>query len=190
MCMKQLNIIAAFVALIFLSCSKINGLGPGETGFVSVDGEKKISLNYGYEADKSKIAMRRSNWTLFQKQQQPGSIDLKQYIVYLQAASNPVTGESYPCTLFVLDVPGCEDIYLDGIQYEEGKGYYYKELAHPVREGEEPEWNLIPVTFKRLSFPDSCEHLQADITVEIYGKKVRIVFDGATPNDGKDYMMH
>ena len=188
--MKHIHIIAAYVTLIFLSCSKIEGLGPGETGFVSVDGEKKISLDYGYEADYSGIAMGRSIWHLFEKEQEPGSIDLEQAVVYLRAGVNPVTGESYPLTVFVEGVPGSENIYLDGIQYEEGKGYYFKELAHFVQAGEEPEWNLIPVTFKRFSFPDSCGHLQADITVEKNGRKVRIVFDGTTPNDGNVYMMN
>ena len=187
--MKQLGIIAACVALCFLSCSKIDGLKSDEKGFVSVDGERKISLDYGYEADYSGIAMGKSVWHLFERQQQPGSVDLEQYVVYLRAGANPVTGKSYPYTVFVKSVPGCEDFYLDGIQYEEGKGYFYKELAHFVQAGEEPEWNLIPVTVHRFSFPDSCGRLQADITVEKNGRKVRIVFNGPTPNDGIVYMM-
>lgn len=188
--MKHLTILAAFMALFSLSCSKIGPLESNETGYISVDGVKILSLNYGYENDYSHVGGSKSAWHLFEKKQEPGAVDWKQTVVSLKAGVNPVTGETIPGAVFVTGVPGCENIYMDIIDYEEGRGYYHRELAHFVKPGEEPEWNLTPVTFRWFSYPDSCEHLQVDLTIEKNGKKIRIVFDGPTPNDGEVWMMN
>lgn len=190
MYMKHLTLLAAFMALFFLSCSKIGPLESNEAGFISVDGVKMISLNYGYEANQKPIGFSKSVWRLFEKKQELGSIDWDQMVVYLTASVNPVTGETYPSSIDVCGVPGCEKIYLDGIKYEEGKGYYHNKLAHYVKPGEEPEWDVTPVTFRWFSYPESCEYLQMDITIEKDGKEIRIVYDGPTPNDGEVWMVN
>ena len=183
-------VLAALLALALAGCSK-GDLYFGGSGYVKVDGEKKVSLNYAYQADMGNIGGGDAVWYLFEEKQKVGDIDYEASRVYLRAAKD-TKGKDYPFTVFVREVPGCEDgIWLDGIELDE-EGYFFKQLAHYVQEGEEPEYNTYRIKVDRFSYSwGLTTRLNVDLTItcDAFDYSVRVVYSGATPNDGMTYVL-
>ena len=159
-------------------------------GFVSVNGEQMVSLGYCYEADMQSIGLGRA-WRLFEKEQKEGALNYEQGLIYLKGNEDDMG--AYPFTVFVTHVPGCEGIYLDGIQRAEDGSLLFKQLAHIVKEGEEPEYITYTVSVETFTFTLNDDGAQLDVDITITSDAsdvvVRIVFSGPTPNDGMEYMM-
>ena len=186
--MRRIIIVLAAV-LALAGCSK-GDLYLGGKGYVRVDEEKKISLDYAYQADMNGIGYGDAIWYLFEEKQEIGAIDYEACKVYLRAGKDS-KGRDYPFTVFVRDVPGCGAIWLDGIDLGE-EGYFFKELAHFVKEGEEPEYNTYKVKVDKFSYKRGITtRLNVDITItcDAFDYSVRIVYSGATPYDGMTYMV-
>lgn len=187
--MRRIIIVLAAV-LVLAGCSK-GELYLGGKGYVSVDGEKKLSLNYAYQADMNNIGLGDAVWYMFEEKQETGAIDYEASRIYLHAAKD-AKGRDYPFTVFVREVPGCGDgIWLDGIELGED-GYFFKELAHPLKEGEEPEYNTYKVKVDKFSYTKGITtRLNVDITItcDAFDYAVRVVYSGATPNDGMTYVV-
>lgn len=184
--MKKLLLVLAVLSLA--ACHK-DGLEFGEKGFVSVNGEKVIRLEHGYEADMSGIGMGKGNWNLFEKSQKKGDLNYEQYVVSLRSDVDPDNGKPYPFTIFVHDLPGCEGIYIDGLTRSGDGHYQYREHKY-VPEGEVPRHVDYTVTVDKFSYNASYTSLKADITIVSDAATVRIVYSGSTPNDGMGYFMN
>jgi len=159
-------------------------------GFVSVNGEQMVSLGYCYEADMQAIGMGRA-WRLFEKEQEVGALDDEQGLIYLRGDEDDMG--AFPFIVFVTHVPGCEDIYLDGIQRADGGGLLFRQLAHIVKEGEEPEYITYTVSVETFAFTMNDDGAQLDVDITIASDAsnvvVRIVYSGPAPNDGMEYVM-
>lgn len=184
--MKKFLFILAVLSLA--ACHK-DGLGFGEKGFVSVNGEKVIQLDYGYEADMSSIGMGKGCWHIFEKSQKRGDLDYEQYVVRLRSGVDPDSGDPYPFSIFVRDFPGCEAIYIDGLKRSEDGRYQYRERKF-VAEGEAPRNVDYTVTVDQFSYNAFYTNLKVDITIVSDAATVRIVYSGSTPNDGMEYYVN
>lgn len=184
--MKKLLFVLAVLSLA--SCHK-DGLGFGEKGFVSVNGEKVIHLNYGYEADMTGIGLGKGCWYIFEESQKKGKLDYEQSVVNLHSGIDPDTGEPYPFSLFVKDLPGSEAIFIDGLERSEDGRYQYRERKY-VAEGESPRNVDYTVTVDQFSYSSSYTRLKVDITIVSDAATVRIVYSGSTPNDGMKYYVN
>lgn len=183
--MKNCCIVLASL-LLLTACTKVFPYW-GENGFVSVDGEKKLSLDYLYRADMRGIGLGDLIWYGFEKSQKIGEIDYDDTKLNLRANTDK-QGVLYPFTVFIHDVPGCEDLFLDGIDLGE-KGYYSKRLAHYVKEGEEPEYNYYYVQVDAFSFESPRLKVDLTITSDAFDHAIRIKYSGKTPFDGMQYWM-
>jgi hypothetical protein len=173
---------------LLAACHK-DGLEFGEKGFVSVNGEKVIQLDYGYEADMSSIGMGKGCWHIFEKGQKKGHLDYEQYKVRLRSGVDPDSGEPYPFSVFVEGIPGCENIYIDGLKRSDDGRFRYREHKY-VPEGEAPRHVDYTVHVDQFSYSASFTSLNVDITIVSDAATVRIVYSGSTPNDGMEYYMH
>lgn len=183
--MKKLLFVLAVLSLA--ACHK-DGLEFGEKGFVSVNGEKVVRLEHGYEADMSGIGMGKGCWHIFEKRQEKGDLNYEQYVVRLRSAVDPDSGKPYPFSIFIHEIPGCEGIYIDGLDRSEDGRYQYREYKY-VPEGEAPRYVDYTVTVDQFSYNASYTNLKADITIVSDIATVRIVYSGSTPNDGMEYYM-
>ena len=184
---KLLSIITATLSLLLTSCTKDGGPGLFERGYVSVNGEKVIRINHGYEADMSSIGLGKDYWFLFEEPQETGNIDYGKIRVRLRG-SRDQAGAYYPFTLFVTGIPSCSDIYIDGMQKGDDGKYHYNYRVWDS-ETETLKGTDYTISVKSFSTNSSCTRLSADITVESDGCSIRVVYSGATPNDGMEYYM-
>lgn len=185
---KVFSIITATLTLLMTSCGKDGGLGLFEKGYVSVNGEKVLQINYGYEADMSTIGLGKEYWLLFEEPQEKGNIDFEELRVRLRGARNQDDGTYYPFTLFITGVPSCNNIYIDGMEKGEDGKYHYTHNSWDS-ETETLKGTEYTISVRRFSTNSSCSRLSADITVESPDGTVRVVYSGSTPNDGMEYYM-
>ena len=186
------KVFALFLLFALFSCNKNDlnvdlGLAPGETGYLSVDGEKVTSINYGYEADMSNIGFEKGYWHFFESRQRIGDVNLNDMAVSLRAVIDPETGEQRLFSISIKNIPGHDGIYIDGMTRNDDGSYHYR--GRFVEEGEAPTYVDYTIRVNKFSFNDSYTSLQADITISS-DFEVRVVYSGETPNDGMHYMMN
>lgn len=187
--MRRIIIVLAAV-LALAGCSK-GDMYLGGSGYVKVDGVKKLSLKYAYGSNRKQGT--RDFWYIFEEKQEVGALNYEKYNVFMNHVVDE-EGVERPGALTVNGVPGCENIYLDGIERDE-EGYYYKKLAHFIKEGEEPEYITYRVKIDKFkfdryySFGTLQTNLKADITItsDAFDYAVRIVYSGPTTDDGMEY---
>ena len=159
-----------------------NGLG-----YVSVNGEKHVFLNYAYQADMEGVGMGKANWWLFEAEQTIGHLNYEQNRVSIRGAKDQKG--VYPFSIFI---PG-EGLYLDGIRRDGDGSLYFKKLAHLIKDGEEPEYVTYHIVVNSFSYVLDQEDtsLTADliITSDASDSVIQIVFSGPAPNDGETYRM-
>ena len=187
--MRRIIIVLAAV-LALAGCSK-GDLYLGGSGYVKVDGVKKMSLKYAYGSNRKQGT--RDFWYIFEDKQEVGALNYEKSNVFMNHVVDE-EGVERPGAVTVHGVPGCEDIYLSGIERDE-EGYYYKKLAHFIKEGEEPEYITYRVKIDKFkfdrhySFGTLQTNLKADITItsDALDYAVRIVYTGPTTDDGMEY---
>lgn len=164
------------LALFLVSCSK----DQVASGYISVDGEKRLELKCGFEADMSGIGMGKHNWHLFENVVEAGSESkIAQYAVTVWSASS----EPRLSSLIFSDIPGYGYLYLEfsgtGTSTVTGRyaeiGGQGKDISGTAR-------------VNAFSYNSSSTYLRLDVTFFL-DKTIRLVFKGPTPNDGIKWMV-
>lgn len=154
-------------------------------GFVSVNGVQKVTLGYSYVADMESIGLG-AGWYLFEKEQKESSLEYEQALVYLREREDKFG--IYPFTIFVTNVPECEDIYLDEILRADDGSLSFRQQTHDQK----AEINYSVSVDAFSYFKDEEDgRLDVDITItsDYSDTSVRIVYSGPALNDGREYMM-
>ena len=179
--MNRLVLFLSFCFSFFVvSCTK-DIIAPG---YISVDGERRLDLQCGYEADMSGIGFGKNIWHLFAEDIEIKSqSDINQCSVTIQSApQKPVL------TLMALyGIPGYGNLMLEfsgsGSDEYEIKGQFAEQMG--AGQGKPISGTAYVKTFTCSS---SSNRLSLDVTLNL-DKTIRIVFEGSTPNDGIEWMM-
>ena len=179
------------LCLICSSCSKIDWLG-GEKGYVSINGEKVASITNGYESDMENIGLGKGYWHLCTKSQKKGEINYDGLVATLRSDKDMKTGKLYPFSIMIVNIPGFDGVYIDGLNPTDDGSYYYRGYKkYLMTEGDEPQYIDYTVTVNQFSTNSSYSKLKADITIVTdSGLNIRLVFSGKTPNDGIEYALN
>lgn len=175
--------------IMLLGCSK-EELGLFEKGFISVNGERVVKINCGYELNMDSIGMGKANWQLFDQSQKKGEPNYDHLHARLSGSTDSKTNKPFPFSVFISNIPGYPNIYIDGLSPTENGNYFLRVPieAHP----DGPVYAEYYVTVNTFSYNTSCTRLKADILIKSdrFDYEVRLVYSGNTPNDGVDYMMN
>lgn len=187
--MYMKRVFCGILATIMLTACSKDELGLFENGFISVNGVKVQEINYGYEANMETIGSGKANWKLFDQSQKKGDLDYDHYHAYLRAATDPTTFKPYPFTVFITNIPGYKNIYIDGLYPTENGDYFLRVPIDATPDG--PVYAEYYVTVNKFSYNSSCTNLKADIVIKSdqFDYEVRLVYSGSTPNDGVDYYL-
>ena len=153
-------------------------------GYISVNGERRLDLQCGYEADMSGIGFGKNIWHLFAEDIEiKGQSDINQCSVSVWSAPQ----EPVLTTMMIYGIPGYGNLMLefsgsDSKKYEI-KGQFAEQMG--AGQGSHVSGTAIVNTF---SYNKSSARLNLDVTLGL-DKTIRIVFNGFTPNDGLAWMM-
>ena len=179
--MNRLVLFLSLCLSFFLtSCSK-DLFAPG---YISVDGERRLDLQCGYEADMSGIGFGKNIWHLFTEDIEiKGPSDINQCSVSVWSAPQ----EPVLTSIFIYGIPGYGNLMLefsgsDSKEYEI-KGQFEEQMG--AGQGKHVSGTAKVNTF---SYNKTSTHLKLDVTLNL-DKTIRIVFKGSTPNDGIEWMM-
>lgn len=164
--MKKFFYIVMLFAIV--SACKDN-LGKDEKGFVSVDGEKVISIHSGSEADMEGIGLGKACWNLFLN----GQSNSEEAIATLRATLDPENGKLLPVSIFIRHIPDHENINIDGLECTSDGRCSYQDYE---------------ITVNRFSANETFTSLDVDISIAS-DSELRIVYSGETPNDGVTYRL-
>ena len=174
--------IALLLSLCFflVSCAK----GILAPGYISVDGERRLDLQCGYEADMSGIGFGKNIWQLFAEDIEIKSqSDINQCSVSVWSAPQ----EPVLTSMDLYGIPGYGNLMLEfissGSNEYEIKGQFAEQMG--AGQGTHVSGTAKVNTF---SYNKSSTHLNLDVTLNL-DKTIHIVFKGSTPNDGIEWMM-
>ena len=161
--------VLCFVMLLAIVSACKDSLGKDEKGFVSVNGEKVISIHSGSEADMEGIGLGKAYWNLFLN----GQSNSEEAIATLRATIDPESGKLLPVSIFIRNIPGHENINIDGLKCTPDGRCSYQDYV---------------ITVTRFSTNETFTSLDADISIASHSE-LRIVYSGETPNDGVTYRL-
>lgn len=174
--------IALLLSLCFflVSCAK-DILAPG---YISVNGERRLDLQCGYEADMSGIGFGKNIWHLFAEDIEiKNQSDINQCSVSVRSAPQ----EPVLTSMALYGIPGYGNLMLEfsgsGSNEYKIKGQFAEQMG--AGQGTHVSGTAKVNTF---SYNKSSTHLKLDVTLNL-DKTIRIVFKGSTPNDGIEWMM-
>ena len=177
--MKRIALLLLF-CFFLVSCTK-DIFAPG---YISVDGERRLDLQCGYEADMSGIGFGKNNWHLIAEDIEiERRSDINQCSVSVWGAPQ----EPILMSMDMYGIPGYGNLMLefsgsDSKEYEI-KGQFAEQMG--AGQGKHVSGTAKVNTF---SYNKSSTHLKLDVTLNL-DKTIRIVFKGSTPNDGIEWMM-
>ena len=179
--MNRLVLLLSFCLSVFLaSCTKETMTA----GYISVDGERRLDLQCGYEADMSGIGFGKNIWHLFAEDIEIKSqSDINQCSVSVWSAPQ----EPVITSMSIYGIPGYGNLMLE-FSGSDSKGYKIKgQFAEQMGAG---QGTHVSGTAKVNTFSSnsSSTHLNLDVTLNL-DKTIRIVFNGSTPNDGIEWIM-
>ena len=153
-------------------------------GYISVDGERRLDLQCGYEADMSGIGFGKNNWHLFAEDIEIKSqSDINQCSVSVWGAPQ----EPKLMSMDIYGIPGYGNLMLEfsGSNSKEYdiKGQFAEQMG--AGQGAHISGTAIVNTY---SYNKTSTRLNLDITLTL-DKTIRVVFRGSTPNDGIEWMM-
>ena len=168
------------ISFLLVSCTK-DIFAPG---YISVDGERRLDLQCGYEADMDGIGFGKNNWHLFAEDIEiEKQSDINQCSVSVWGAPQ----EPKLMSMDIYGIPGYGNLMLE-FSGSNSKEYDIKgQFAEQMGAGQGAH---ISGTAKvnTFSYNKSSTHLKLDVTLNL-DKTIRIVFKGSTPNDGIEWMM-
>ena len=179
--MNRIVLLLSFCLSFFLvSCTK----DLFASGYISVDGERRLDLRCGYEADMSGIGFGKNNWHLFAEDIEIKSqSDINQCSVSVWSAPQ----EPVLTSIFIYGIPGYGNLMLEfsgsGPTEYGIKGQFAEQMG--AGQGTTISGTAKVNTF---SYNTSSTSLNFDVTLNL-DKTIRIVFNGSTPNDGLAWMM-
>ncbi|MBR5904967.1 MAG: hypothetical protein IKZ51_00745 [Bacteroidales bacterium] len=154
-------------------------------GYISVDGERRLDLQCGYEADMSGIGLGKNNWHLFTEDIEIKSqSDINQCSVSVWSAPQ----EPVITSMSIYGIPGYGNLMLE-FSGSDSKGYKIKgQFAEQMGTGQGTQISG-SAKVNTFSCNSSSTRLNLDVTLDL-DKTIRIVFNGSTPNDGLAWMMY
>ncbi len=168
-----------FTPLLALCFVLLWGCDKG-AGYLSIDGETVLNLDYGYHANKEAIGLGKACWTLYEKQTDKSQ---ERPIVCIQATDSGNGGSLTPASIVIWNLTGYSTLYLDEINKVSDNRYTCQ-----VRK-DETEFTEYTITVDALSSNSSYTYLTADISFTSRAETIRIHFSGPTPDDGKEYAL-
>ena len=179
--MNRIVLLLSFCLSFFLfSCTK----GIWAPGYISVDGERWLDLQCGYEADMSSIGFGKNNWHLFAEDIE---IQSQSDINYCSVSVWSAPQEPVLTSMAIYGIPGYGNLMLEftssGSNEYEIKGQFAEQMGAG-------QSTTISGTAKvnTFSYNTSSTCLNLDVALNL-DKTIRIVFNGSTPNDGIEWMM-
>ena len=179
--MNRLVLFLSFcLSFLLASCSK-DLFAPG---YISVDGERRLDLQCGYEADMSGVGFGKNIWHLFAEDLEIKSLsDIDQCSVSVWSAPQ----EPVLTSMFIYGIPGYGNLMLE-FSSSDSKEYEIKgQFAEQMGAGQGMHISGT-AKVKTFSYNKSSTRLNLDVTLTL-DKTIRIVFNGSTPNDGIEWMM-
>ena len=179
--MNRIVLLLSFcLSFLLVSCT-IDIFAPG---YISVDGEKRLDLQCGYEADMSGIGFGKNIWHLFAE-----DIEIKSQsdINHCSVSVWSAPQEPVLTSMALYGIPGYGNLMLEftssGSNEYEIKGQFAEQMG--AGQGTHISGTAKVNTF---SCNSSSTRLNLDVILNL-DKTIRIVFNGSTPNDGIEWMM-
>ena len=179
--MNRIVLLLSFCFSFFLvSCTK-DIYAPG---YISVDGERRLDLKCGYEADMSGIGFGKNIWHLFAEDLEiKKQSDIDQCSVSIWCAPQ----EPVLTSMMIYGIPGYGNLMLE---FSGSNSKEYKIQGQFAEQMGSGQGTHVSGTAKVKTFScnSSSTRLNLDVTLNL-DRTIRIVFNSSTPNDGIEWMM-